>query len=255
MGDRWSRLAASRSAKSHSSPSSPAPAPALPGAFAPGTARGTGSGRSGTATPAPGSPPELVDGGQCPEEGLLGHLLRRVGVPAEGQDVAVHVGEIRLIDLLKIRHGLTSLSAIGRMDSSFVTKSAGIPGSFLWLFSAAFLYGKHRSTNVAIHDFYSHPGSTWMIGSPVPITLRRRRGTQTPLHIVGSTGPAPTAPATTAATPRGHRSVPGRDHPAEQEHAPDHEARPLLPSAHAPISLFFLWRHYIMEASDLQGGR
>ena len=51
-------------------------------------------------------PPELVDGGQCPEEGLLGHLLRRVGVPTEGQDVAVHVGEIRLIDLLKIRHGL-----------------------------------------------------------------------------------------------------------------------------------------------------
>ena len=99
-------------------------------------------------------PPKLVDGGQCPEEGLLGHLLRRVGVPAEGQDVAVHVGEIRLIDLLKIRHGLTSLSAIGRMDSSFVTKKVpGIPGSFLWLFSAAFLYGKHRSTNVAIHDF------------------------------------------------------------------------------------------------------
>ena len=55
-------------------------------------------------------PPELSDGVQSPEESLLGHLLRRVGVPAEGQDIAVHVGEIRLIDLLKIRHGLTSLS-------------------------------------------------------------------------------------------------------------------------------------------------
>ena len=87
-------------------------------------------------------PPELVDGGQCPEEGLLGHLLRRVGVPAEGQDVAVHVGEIRLIDLLKIRHGL--LSVIGRMDGGFVTKKRPEDRTLFYGFFTAFL--RHSST-------------------------------------------------------------------------------------------------------------
>ena len=201
-------MAASRSAKPHSSRRPPAPAPALPGAFAPGTARGTGSGRSGTATPAAGSPPGTGRWSQCPEEGLLGHLLRRVGVPAEGQDVAVHVGEIRLIDLLKIRHGLTSLSAIGRMDSSFVTKKC--PG-FRALFYGSFL--RHSSTgNIApqmwqymillpsglhLDDRKSCPdNSAPQEGHTNTVAYRR-------LHRT-----SPTAPATTAATPRGHRSVP-----------------------------------------------
>ena len=58
--------------------------------------------------PQPALPPEGVDGLQRPEDGLLGHFLRRVGVPAEGQGVAVHVREIRPVDLLKILHSLTS---------------------------------------------------------------------------------------------------------------------------------------------------
>ena len=42
------------------------------------------------------------------EEGLLGHLLRRGLVPAEGQDIPVDIGEIPPVDLLKIRHRFTS---------------------------------------------------------------------------------------------------------------------------------------------------
>ena len=53
--------------------------------------------------------PETVDGGEGPDKGLLGHLLRCLGIPAQSQDIAVHICKIRPVDLLKIRHFLTSL--------------------------------------------------------------------------------------------------------------------------------------------------
>ena len=200
-------------------------------------------------------PPELVDGGQCPEEGLLGHLLRRVGVPAEGQDVAVHVGEIRLYRSPQNPARPLLLSAIGRMDGGFVTKKApGGPDTFLRLFSAAFLYGKHRSTTAAMHQ--SHPDSTWMIGSPFPITLRRRKGTRTPLYcLLHRTSPQHHHHCCWSNGSQGPQTGSSRDHPAEQTHTSDSAGRPLLPGDHAPISLFFLRRHYIMETNNLQGGR
>ena len=54
---------------------------------------------------------------------------------------------------------------------------------------------------------------------------------------------------------QGPQAGSSRDHPAEQTHTSDSAGRPLLPGDHAPISLFFLRRHYIMETNNLQGGR
>ena len=48
-------------------------------------------------------PPEAVDGGKAPEEGLLGDLLRQGGIAAEGQGIAVDPGEIFPVDLGEIR--------------------------------------------------------------------------------------------------------------------------------------------------------
>ena len=51
--------------------------------------------------------PEAVDGGKGPDKGFLGHFLRRLGIPAQSQHIAVHVRKIRPVDRFKVRHSLT----------------------------------------------------------------------------------------------------------------------------------------------------
>ena len=48
-------------------------------------------------------PAEGVDGGQGPEEGLLGHLLRCGRISGQRQHIPVYVGEVSPVDLLKVR--------------------------------------------------------------------------------------------------------------------------------------------------------
>lgn len=247
-------MAASRSAKPHSSPSSPGSCSSSPRCF-----RSRHSERywvpGDLAQPHPqlAVPPELVDGGQCPEEGLLGHFLRRVGVRLRpGCSGTRRRNTSDRSPQNPARPPL--LSAIGRMGSSFVTKK--VPG-FRALFYGSFL--RHSSTGNLAPQMWQY-----MILLPFRLHLDDRKSC--PDNSAPQEGhtntvayrrlhrTSPTAPATTAATPRGHRSVPAAIIP------PNRSTHQITKPAHffhrpSTISLFFLWRHYIMEASDLQGGR
>lgn len=64
--------------------------------------------------------PETVDGGQRLEKRLLGHFLRRMDIPAQGQCIAVHIRKVLAVYRLKFLHPLTS-SCNRRAARRFVT--------------------------------------------------------------------------------------------------------------------------------------
>ena len=169
--------------------------------------------------------------------------------------LAVHVGKIHSVDLLKIRHGLTSLSAIGRGWSQFVTKKvSGVPDTFSLL---------PLAVRFRREDGPRRPGSAWTFRRPGFVSPGRSRSAAAPPHRTDTPLPSHAA-CSTGSAPRRLRPKPpppgatGRFRPGSSrrtEARTRSRSRPFPPGAHASISLFFLWRHYIMEASDLQGGR
>ena len=97
------------SAKPHSSPSSPGSCSSLPVLSLPAQREVLVPGDLAQPHPQLAVPRNWSMEANARKKVSWVYLLRRVGVPAEGQDVAVHVGEIRLIDLLKIARPPSSL--------------------------------------------------------------------------------------------------------------------------------------------------
>ena len=69
-------------------------------------------------------PPEGVDGLQGPEKGLLGHLLRRVGVPAEG--IKSSLGKTTMLTLAVALHNIPEGMAVGAVYAGWLYGDSGI---------------------------------------------------------------------------------------------------------------------------------